>query len=163
MSKTTKYISKKDAIIKAQYLCAHQEKCEWDIRKKLYDWKSKPDDHDEIILNLIQEKYIDEKRYAITFSKEKLRFNRWGKIKIEYALKQKNISVEFIKNALDEIDDDNYNSILENELLKKYKTLKDKDNYALQSKLARFAISKGFENGKVFDVISKILAKRQNL
>lgn len=161
MAKLTKYISKKDALIKAQYLCAHQEKCEWDIRKKLYDWKSNPVEHDTIISELIKDKYIDESRYAITFAKEKLRFNKWGKIKIEYALKQKNIPANLINTALNEIDEDNYDLILENELIKKFKTLKDTDEYALKSKLSRFALSKGFENGKVFDIISKILEKNK--
>ncbi|MCK5168790.1 MAG: RecX family transcriptional regulator, partial [Bacteroidales bacterium] len=83
----------------------------------------------------------------------------WGKIKIEYTLKQKNISYEYIKNALDEIPEMEYDKLLENELIKKLKTLKDKDEYTIKSKLVRFATSKGFENGKVFDVVSTIIEK----
>ena len=161
MSKSTKYISKKEATIKAQNICAQQEKCESDIRKKLYDWKANPIDFDEIIKNLINDKFIDEQRYAISFAKEKFRFNKWGKIKIEFALRQKKISSNYILNALSEIDESEYDSVLENELTKKLKTIKDTDEYTIKSKLSRFAISKGFENGKVFDMVSTILNKNK--
>lgn len=157
--KPGKSISIKEAIVKAQNICAEQEKCEYDIRKKLYDWKLPVTDHDVIIESLLKDKFIDEKRYAQFYVKDKFYFNKWGKIKIEYALKQKNISSENIKNALDEIPEIDYHNLLENELIKKIKTLKDKDEYTIKSKLIRFAISRGFENGKVFDMVSTIIEK----
>ena len=160
MKGNTKYITKQEALVKAQNMCAYQEKCEYDIRKKLYDWKAKPEDFDDIINQLIQDKFIDEQRYAISFVKEKFRFNKWGKIKIEYTLKQKNIPSKLINKALNEINEIDYNSVLEKELLKKLISIKDTDEYTIKSKLSRFAISKGFENGKVFDMISAILEKK---
>lgn len=162
MKRTLKYISKQEALMKAQNICAMQEKCEFDIRKKLKDWKAKPNDFDDIINQLIDDKFIDEQRYAISFAKEKFKFNKWGKIKIEYTLKQKNIAADFIQKALHEINEEEYKSVLENELLKKIKSLKDSNKYTIKSKLARFAISKGFENGKVFDMISTILENKKN-
>ena len=159
MLRSEKYILKKDALIKAQNLCAQQEKCEFDIRKKLFAWKAKQDDFNEIIETLKAEKFIDDQRYAACFAKEKFRFNKWGKIKIEFALKQKNIPHHFISNALNEISDKEYETTLENELLKKLKTIKNTDEYTIKSKLLRYALSKGFENGKVFDTVSTILDK----
>jgi regulatory protein len=157
MAKTQKPTSKKEALVKAQNLCAYQEKCESDIRNKLYSWKTNPDDIDEVIEQLKKEQFIDEQRFAISFAKEKFRFNKWGKIKIEYALKQKNISSDFISNAMQEISETEYDSVLENELNKKWASLKESDEYTMKSKLIRFALSKGFENGKVFDMVSKII------
>ena len=159
MSKSIRKISKRDALVKAQNLCAMQEKCISDIRKKLYDWKANPEDFDDIINDLLQDKFIDEQRYAISFAKEKFRFNKWGKIKIEYSLNQKNISHNYIKNALEEINEKDYDILLENELLKKLKTIKDTDEYTIKSKLTRYVLSKGFENGKVFDKVTSILNK----
>lgn len=161
MSKSLKRISKKEALVKAQNLCAQQEKCESDIRKKLYDWKVSPSDFDDIINDLLKDKFIDEQRYATSFTKEKIRFNKWGKIKIEYSLNQKNIPHNYIKNALEKINETDYDILLENELLKKLKTIKDTDEYTVKSKLVRYALSKGFENGKVFDIITSILKKQK--
>jgi len=157
--KPGKSISLKEAIVKAQNICAEQEKCEYDIRKKLYDWKLPLTDHDAIIESLLKDNFIDEKRYAQFYAKDKFYFNKWGKIKIEYTLKQKNISSENINNALAEIPEIDYHNLLENELIKKIKTLKDKDEYTIKSKLIRFAISRGFENGKIFDMVSTIIEK----
>ena len=84
-----KNITLKDALSKAQALCAKQEKCEFDIRKKLYDWKLDVKEHDKVINELKKDKYIDDQRYAIFFAKDKFNFGKWGKIKIEFALKQK--------------------------------------------------------------------------
>ncbi len=159
MSNSKKPTSIKKAILKAQALCAGQEKCVFDIRKKLYDWKLPTKDHDTVINLLIKDQFINEQRYTLFFAKDKFRFNKWGKIKIEYTLKQKNIPYEYIKYALDEIPETEYEKLLESELIKKLKTIKDKDEYTIKSKLVRFATSKGFENGKVFDMVSTIIEK----
>ncbi len=157
MSKPKKTISIKGAISKAQYLCAEKEKCIYDIRVKLYDWKLPDVDHDAVIEQLVKEKFIDEKRYALYYTKDKIVHNKWGRIKIAFALKQKKIKDEFIKNAFDNFSEIEYENILKKELHKKMNTIKDKDEYTIKSKLLRFAASRGFENGKVFDIISEII------
>ena len=157
-----KTISVKEALIKAQSLCAEREKCKSDIRNKLYDWKLPEKDHYNIIESLVNDKFIDEQRFAISFVKDKFRYNKWGKIKIEYALQQKSISGDIIKKALQEISEKDYDELLENELKKKFKSLKDKDEYTIKSKLVRFASSRGFENGKVFDMVSAIIEMQKN-
>jgi len=103
-----KPISIKEALSKAQNLCSGQEKCIFDIRKKLFDWKLPNTDHDTVMNLLLTDKFIDEQRYALFFAKDKFNFNKWGKIKIEYTLKQKNIPYEYIKHALDEIPEMEY-------------------------------------------------------
>lgn len=163
MSQSKQKISKKEALVKAQNLCARQEKCIFDIRKKLFDWKLNLEDFDDIINDLLKDKYIDEQRYAISFTREKFKFNKWGKIKIEYSLNQKSIPHIYIKKALEEIKETDYNILLENELLKKLKTIKNTDIYTIKSKLTRYALSKGFENGKVFDIITTILNEKEIL
>jgi len=94
------------------------------------------------------------------YTKDKIVHNKWGRIKITYALKQKKIKDEYINNAFDNFSEDEYENILKNELLKKLKTIKDKDEYAIKSKLLRFAASRGFENGKVFDIVSEIISTK---
>lgn len=156
---TTKTITIKNALTKAQNLCATQEKCISDICKKLFDWKLPSKEHDTVINSLLEDKFIDEQRYAVFYAKDKFNYNKWGKIKIEYTLKQKNISSQNIKSALNKIPETEYDKLLETELIKKIKTIKDSDEYTIKSKLVRFAISRGFENGKVFDIVSSIIEK----
>ena len=157
---TAKTITIEVALLKAQNLCANQEKCISEIRKKLFDWKLPIDDHDSVIKVLLEDNFIDEQRFALCFTKDKFNYNKWGKIKIEYALKQKNISSQNIEDALNQIPESEYNELLESELFKKVKSIKDCDEYTIKSKLVRFATSRGFENGKVFDIVSSIIEKR---
>ena len=152
-----KEISSKDALIKAQKLCARQEKCKSDIRKKLYDWKVPAETIESIINKLVDEKFIDEKRYAEYFVRDKFRFNKWGRIKIAYALKQKQIHQSIIDSALKEINDKEYRETLKNELQKKRKTLKDSETFKIKEKLLRFAQSKGYEPEIIFDLIDKVI------
>ena len=72
-------------------LCGRKEYCRSEITEKLAVRKLSPGDIDHILLALEKEKFIDEDRYAGTFTRDKLRLNRWGKVKIRYLLRQKKI------------------------------------------------------------------------
>ncbi|HSH51755.1 MAG TPA: regulatory protein RecX [Bacteroidales bacterium] len=157
-----KNTSTKQALEKARYLCAQKEKCIEDIKQKFYQWGINKNDFEPLITSLIEDTFIDEERFAKAFAKEKFRFNKWGKVKIEFALKQKNIPENYIQKGLNEIPLHEYHQVLEKELIKKLKSLKDADEYTIKSKLVRFAISKGFENGKVFDMVNSMINKRTN-
>ncbi|MDX9695217.1 MAG: regulatory protein RecX [Bacteroidales bacterium] len=152
-----KKLSKKDALLKAELLYSRQEKCEDDINRKLTDWGLEEKERTEIITTLIKNSFIDNLRYSKAFVREKSTLGKWGRIKIEFALKQKKISLEHINLALEEINIEKYDSILEKELKSKLKSIKSTDKYTIKSKLIRFGISRGYENGKVFDMVNKIL------
>ncbi len=144
----------KDALHKAQSLCSRGEKCSFDIIKKLYDWKADRDDFDTIIESLIDDNYIDEERYAVAFVKDKFRFNKWGKTKITFALRQKNIPSRFINQAItSEISEEDYLQTLKNELEKKQKSIKETEKESIKIKLIRFASGKGFE----YDIILRVI------
>jgi len=157
-----KKIPTKQALEKAQNLCAQKEKCIKDIKQKFYQWGINKNDFEPLITNLIEDKFIDEERFAKAFAKEKFRFNKWGKVKIEFTLKQKNIPEDYIQKGLNEIPLYEYHQVLEKELIKKLKSLKDTDEFTIKSKLVRFAVSRGFENGKVFDMVNSMVNKRKD-
>lgn len=152
-----KRLTKKEALLKAELLCSRQEKCEDDINRKLTDWGLEEKERTEIITTLIKNSFIDNLRYSKAFVREKSTISKWGRIKIEFALKQKKIIAEHINLALEEINTEKYDSTLEKELKSKLKSIKRTDNYTIKSKLIRFGISRGYENGKVFDMVNKIL------
>jgi regulatory protein len=157
MFNVKKKLNKKTALIKAEGLCARQEKCESEIKSKLLDWGLNTEETNEILELLITRSFIDNHRYAKAFVREKSTIGKWGKIKIEFALKQKHIQPCFIKTALEEINETNYDTLLEKELSAKLKSIKSKNVYEIKSKLIRFGISRGYENGKVFDKVNKII------
>ncbi|MDQ2180319.1 regulatory protein RecX [Marinifilum sp. D714] len=152
-------ISAKAALSKVQFICSKQEKCCSDIRKKLQNWNISADDQDEIITSLIEDKFIDESRFTNFYVRDKYRFNKWGRIKISYHLKHKQIPEGIINEALEQINDSEYKENLQDILQSKLRSLKDDDPYQLKTKLYRFAQSRGFESQLSLNLIDDLLSE----
>lgn len=143
------------ALEKARAACARQEQCRHDIEKKLYTLGLQEKEISNIIGELIKEKFLDDKRYAAAYVKDKFRFNKWGRLKIRHGLALKKLPHEIIEHALENISEDDYRKMLGDELKKKTKNLKG-THYARKAKLMRFAQSRGFEPGVVYEIIDRI-------
>lgn len=137
-------------------LCSRQEKCSSEIREKLEKFKLQGAHIEKVLQTLKKERFIDESRYAGMFVRDKLRFNRWGRIKIRYMLLAKQIPEEIIRDAIDGIDNQNYLEILKEELLKKRHQIKDNNPFNVRNKLARFGQQRGFESGLIFQVLDEM-------
>ena len=140
-----KQLSPEEALHRTAALCSTGEQCIFDIREKLLRWGIASDDIKQIIEKLIQGKFIDEDRYCKSFVNDNLRFNKWGKIKIIYALRQKGISSQNIDNAINCIDEEKYLETLQEIILSKRKSIKNDTPENVKAKLFRFAASRGFE------------------
>ena len=90
-------ISYLEAKSKVEALCAYQEKCQFDIDKKLFDWGFNQEERDQLISHLISYNFINEERFASAFTSGKFKIKKWGRIKIKSHLKAKNISEYSIK------------------------------------------------------------------
>ncbi len=147
----------KKALDRAQWLCSQSEKCTFDIKKKLLQWDVDEMEGGKIINALLEDEFINESRYAISFAREKSRFNKWGPKKIEMALRAKRIADEHIAIALAESAEHSNDDMLRELLTSKAKTIKAKDSYDLKTKLIRFGMSRGFEYGRVLGIVEKIV------
>lgn len=149
-------LSYEQALHKAAALCMRSEKCELDICNKLLAWGVNENDATKIISYLTAEKFLDNARFCNFFVKDKVRFNKWGKIKIGYALKAKKIDEALIIAALSQIDEqetvDNLIALLQS----KQKNLKYKDEFEKKGKLIRFALSRGFEMNTINQALKKL-------
>jgi len=141
---------------KAASYCSISEHCISEVEDKLSAWGIDDDGRQRIITRLLDEDFINEKRFCVAFTKDKFHFNKWGKIKISYALKQKGLTSEFINAALATIDDGEYEEMLAVLLKTKLKTLKWQYEYEKMGKLFNFAQSRGFESSVVDRVIRTI-------
>ncbi|MDR0431125.1 MAG: RecX family transcriptional regulator [Tannerellaceae bacterium] len=128
--------------------CSLSERCIRDVEKKLADAELPPEASERIITRLVKEKFIDENRFARSFVNDKLHFNKWGKIKIAHELNRRNIPPAIRAEALENIDNQTYRTILLMLLKSKKKTTKGKDERDLFNKLLRFAAGRGFESSE---------------
>lgn len=150
-----KYLTNEQAIQKLKHYCAYQERCHGEVRDKLYRlgiWKKV---HDEIIAVLIEENYLDEERFAITFTGGKFRINQWGRIKIKQALKQKQVSSYSIKKALEGIDMNDYRKAAVKLAAKKYASLKNENDFLRKKKTMDYLLARGYEAELARDVIER--------
>ena len=142
--------------ILAQY-CSLTERCLADVRKKLQSENLSAETEKRIIDRLLHDKFIDENRFARSFVHDKFRFNRWGRIKIDYELRLKGIPQEVYCEAIDTIDDDAYTTTLSELLINKKRTTKGRSSQELFQKLYRFAASRGFESHLIISTLKKML------
>ena len=141
---------------KAATYASKCEHCESEVREKLLAWGGTNEESNEIIAYLIEERYIDNQRYAKSYAKDKFRFNHWGKYKISMMLRNKNIGNEEIEVALGEIDEEGYVERLEQMLRDKLRSIKYSSEYEKKGKLFKFAQSRGFESSAISKVIDLI-------
>lgn len=144
---------------KAASYCSISEHCISEVDDKLQRWNVPANHRTEIIDKLLEDGFINEKRYAEAFVKDKFRFNKWGKTKIILSLKAKGVSQEDIRNAIEIIDEGEYDEMLASILKTKLANLKYTYEYEKQGKLFKFAQSRGFETSVIERVLRTITTK----
>lgn len=96
----------REIIQKAEHFCAYQERCHLEVRQKLFEWKLSFDEVDQVMGHLINENYINEERFALLYARSKFNQKKWGKLRIERELKQRQIGARLIQSALKQISDE---------------------------------------------------------
>ena len=147
----------KTALAKAEHYCAYQERSQQEVRDKLYEWGLHSAQVESLIVQLIQTNFLNEARFANAYVQGKFNQKGWGKQKIKQGLKFKKVSDVLIKKALNTIDDDDYSGTLKQILEKKARLLGEKDPFKKRYKLHQYALSRGYEN----DIVSDILKNSQ--
>ncbi len=135
--------------------CAQAERCRRDVRDKLRAWDDVNEETLETIVRQLEDnRFLDEKRYAVAFANDKLRFQHWGRMKIRAALMQKGVGNGDIEHALEQLDPETYRHTLEHLAETKRKELcKETDAFAAQQKLSRFLLGRGFTYEEISGVL----------
>lgn len=142
------------ALAKAQAYCAYQERCQQEVRNKLYEWGLWTEAVEKIIANLITDNFLNEERFSKTYAGGKFRIKEWGKIKIVQELKRRNITPYCIKSAMKEIPDEEYRNTIQKIISEKAKQVKERNPLKRNYKIAQYLISRGFEADIVWDEIN---------
>lgn len=142
-----KQLTREQAFQKIKQYCAYQERCHYEVKEKLYSYGLYKQQVDELLSQLIEEDYLNEERFAIQFAGGRFRMKQWGRIKIKYELKQKQVSEYCIKKALKEISEEDYLATLKKIAAKKWSSIKkEEDNkFARLHKITDYLLQKGFE------------------
>ena len=134
-----------EVLYKLAARCSVSEQCLSDVEDKLAKYDLPEEEKTRILRHLVEEKYVDDGRYAEAYVRDKYRFNKWGRMKIVQGLRMKGFDKETIATAMEAIDEAEYLDILRDLLKAKRKSTKGKNEYEVNGKLVRFATGRGFE------------------
>jgi regulatory protein len=135
--------------------CAYQERCPWDVRRKLAEKGIDGENADKLIQEMIAEEYVDEERYARSFCRGKFRIKKWGRSRIQRDLKMRQVPEKTIKLALTEIDPIEYYDTLLNQTEKKWEQTKESDPFKKKYKISQYLMSKGYEYDLIKEAIEE--------
>ena len=145
----------KEATERIQSYCAMQDRCQWEVERKMKEWGVSEIIVENILTDLILDKFVDEQRFSESFCRGKFRIKKWGKVKIENELKIKNISKKCINKGLLQIEKKEYMKVLKDLYLKKRDSLKDTNQFIRKGKIAKHLQQKGFERKLIWELINK--------
>ena len=133
------------ALQRLSALCASAEHCEYEMTEKMRKWEVEESDRERIMEYLRKAKFVDDERYARAFVKDKIKYNKWGRRKVEQGLWAKHIAEDIRQRVLDEVDESQYKSVLTDLLKSKRRSIKAANDYEMNRNLIKFALSRGFD------------------
>ncbi len=145
------------ALQKIRNYCAYQERNHREVKEKLYSFGLYKEEVETMLIQMIEENYLNEERYAVAFAGGKFRMKQWGKSKIKYELKQRQVSDYCIKKALSSIEEEDYHHTLDKLFSDKLISLRSEKNlFTKKKKLQSYLLQKGFETALIADKLKTI-------
>lgn len=141
-------------------LCVKAERSEFDVRRLLERWGVAEGERQRIVDTLVRERYVDNRRYAEAYVREKVRFSGWGRYKIRAALRAKRIDESIVEGALEQVDGASMREKLEHRLQMKMNRTRARDAYDLRGKLVRYGAGLGFDTDAVLEVVERLMKER---
>lgn len=145
------------ALAKAKSFCAYQERCCSEVTIRIRSYGLNREQAELVIEKLVEEDFLNDERFALIYAGSKFRILHWGKLKVRAGLRSKGVSENFIVQALETIDEEQYLLTLKDLIAAKLRTLKAiKDIRIIKQKVFSYLASKGFEENLIFQQINKL-------
>lgn len=145
-----------EALQSLMRLTARAEKSSGDALRLMRTWGVPEDERQGVLDRLLAQRFIDDRRYAEAYVREKSQLSGWGARKIAMQLRQKGIDKSVISEMLATLDGDSTRQRLKERLERKLRSVKATTEYDLRGKLLRHALSAGYDYDLVVDVIDEL-------
>lgn len=140
----------KEALLKLEHFCAYQERCHAEVVAKLYSLKMTSDEIDVIVVQLIDGNFLNETRFACSFARGKHRIKFWGRIRITNELKARQISAVNITLALKEISAEEYETTFEQLSERCWNSIHENNMLKKRKKFCDYLLRRGYESNLVY-------------
>ena len=152
-----KTLTKEQVLQKLRFYCRYQQRCESEIRQKLFELGVNKKDHDALTIELIKENFVNEERFAVAFASGRFKMKQWGRRKIQKGLKEKRVSDEIAEKALGQINKEEYMTVLNRLAEERYASLKHEQYLVRQKKTMDYLIQKGYEVDLIKEALNDLL------
>jgi len=140
---------------KMENFCAYQERCHKEVRAKLMSMNMIPQVIDTIMVHLIEQNYLNEERFAMTFVRGKFRIKKWGKNRLKRELKFRNISNYSITKAINQIGEREYLKTLDEIVIKRVNQVKESNKYKKRKKVVDYLLYRGWESHLIYEKLNE--------
>lgn len=144
-----KEITEQQALSRLMALCARGEHSSGEMLQKMRLWGLADEAQARIMERLTKDRFVDDERFARAFVNDKIKYNQWGRRKIEQALWAKGVDRDVQQRVLDAVDDEEYIKVLRPLLRSKERSISARNEFERQMKLIRFAQSRGFSMAEI--------------
>lgn len=151
-----KICTTKEALQKLEHFCAYQERCHDEVVSKLYSLKMTSDEIDLIVVQLIAGNFLNETRFACSFARGRHRIKNWGKIRITNELKARHISSTNISLALKEISAEEYFETFENLSERSWNSIRENNTLKKRKKFCDYMLRRGYESDLVYEKVKEL-------
>jgi len=159
MQNSRRAYSIQEATKKIEHYCAYQDRCHKEVISKLKEMGMIPMAIDKILGQLIQDRFLNEERFAKSFARGKFKIKKWGRNRIVNELKQRDISKYNITTALKEIDPIEYANSLDELAKKRLQQLSEPNPQKRKKKLADYLLYRGWESHLVYEKLQELISK----
>lgn len=143
---------------KLERFCVYQDRCHKEVEEKLRVFHLIPEARELILLHLLEHNFLNEERFARSFARGKFRIKNWGKVRITRELKLRDISVYNIKQALSEIDEEEYFSKLNSLAERKFSSINESNSFKKRKKVFDYLNYRGYEISLINEVLNELMS-----
>jgi regulatory protein len=145
-----------EIVQKIEYYCSYQERCHAEVVQKLYALSVPQNQHDEVIVHLINHNFLNEERFAKLFSISKFHQKKWGKNRISAELKQRQLSDYLVRIGLKEISEEEYETTFHELAEKTWNSITEKNVLKKRKKFCDTLLRKGWESDWVYEKVKAL-------
>ena len=156
-SSSIKTYTVKEATIKLMQFCAYRDRTHNEVEEKLNSMNMIPEAQQQIIMQLMQENFLNEERFAKSFARGKFRIKKWGKRRIINELKIRGISPRNIQTGLKEISETDYMATFHEISEKKWISITEVSVIKKKKKFADYLQYRGWENHLIFEKANELV------
>ena len=153
-----KRLTKEQVLQKLRFYCRYQQRCQSEVKEKLFELGVNKKDHDELLTELVKENCLNDERFAVAFTSGRFKLKQWGRKKIQRGLREKRVSDEIAQKALEQINTKEYMAILNKLAKERYAALKHEQHLVRKKKTMDYLIQKGYE----LDLVRKAINNFSN-